>query len=61
MIYNVILYMFCRIVLNSWGLPLYSVVAYSAALKTIGFVVEGVDRAKCAMIVTEYQPKYVKH
>ena len=46
--------MFCRIVLNSWGLPLYSVVAYSAALKTIDFVVEGVDRAKCAMIVSEY-------
>ena len=54
MIYNVILYMFCGIVLNSWVLPLYSVVAYSAALKTIDFVVEGIDRAKCAMIVTEY-------
>ena len=46
--------MFCRIVLNSWGLPLYSVVACFAALKTIDFVVEGIDRAKCAMIVTEY-------
>ena len=54
MIYNVILYIFCGIVLNSWVLPLYSVVAYSAALKTIDFVVEGIDRAKCAMIVTEY-------
>lgn len=54
MIYNVILYMFCRIVLNSWGLPLYSVVAYSAALKTIDFVVAGIDRTKCAMIVSEY-------
>ena len=52
MIYNVILYMFCGIVLNSWVLPLYSVVAYSAALKTIDFVVEGIDRAKCA--VTEF-------
>ena len=54
MIYNVILYMLCGIVLNSWVLPLYSVVVYSAALKTIDFVVEGIDRAKCAMIVTEY-------
>ena len=54
MIYNVILYIFCGLVLNSWVLPLYSVVAYSAALKTIDFVVEGIDRAKCAMIVTEY-------
>lgn len=58
MIYNVILYVFCGIVLNSWILPLYSVVAYSAALKTIDFVVEGIDRAKCAMIVTEY-PKEI--
>ena len=58
MIYNVILYMFCGIVLNSWVLPLYSVVAYSAALKTINFVVEGIDREKCAMIVTEY-PKEI--
>ena len=58
MIYNVILYMFCGIVLNSWVLPLYSVVAYSAALKTIDFVVEGIDRKKCAMIVTEY-PKEI--
>lgn len=58
MIYNVILYMFCGIVLNSWVLPLYSVVAYSAALKTNNFVVEGIDREKCAMIVTEY-PKEI--
>ena len=58
MIYNVILYIFCGIVLNSWVLPLYSVVAYSAALKTIDFVIEGIDRAKCAMIVTEY-PKEI--
>lgn len=58
MIYNVILYVFCGLVLNSWVLPLYSVVAYSAALKTIDFVVEGIDRAKCAMIVTEY-PKEI--
>lgn len=46
--------MFCGIVLNSWVLPLYSVVTYSAALKTIDFVVEGIDRKKCAMIVTEF-------
>ena len=27
--------------------------AYGAALKTVDFIVEGLDRAKCAMIVTE--------
>lgn len=53
MVYNVILYILCGILLNSWILPLYSIVAYMAALKTVDFLVEGVDRAKCAMIVTK--------
>ncbi len=53
MIYNVALYIICGIILKSWILPLYSIVAYAAALKTVDFLVEGFDRAKCAMIVTE--------
>ena len=53
MVYNVILYVICGIILKSWILPLYSIVTYGAALKTIDFVVEGFDRAKCAVIVTE--------
>ena len=53
MIYNVLLYIVCGFVLQSWILPLYSIVTYTAALKTIDFIVEGIDRAKCAIIVTE--------
>lgn len=53
MVYNVLLYIICGIVLQSWILPLYSIVTYAAALKTIDFIVEGVDRAKCAIIITE--------
>lgn len=53
MIYNVILYVICGIVLKSWILPLYSIVTYGAALKTVDFVVEGFDRSKEAMIITE--------
>ncbi len=53
MVYNVLLYVVCGIVLKSWILPLYSIVTYAAALKTIDFIVEGLDRAKCAMIITE--------
>ena len=53
MVYNVLLYIICGIVLKSWILPLYSIVTYAAALKTIDFIVEGVDRAKCAIIITE--------
>ena len=52
MLYNVILYIICGIVINSWILPLYSIVTYMAALKTVDFIVEGFDRAKSAMIVT---------
>ena len=54
MIYNVLLYIVCGFVLNSWVLPLYSIVTYAAALKTIDFIVDGLDRAKCAIIITEY-------
>lgn len=58
MVYNVLLYIVCGIVLNSWILPLYSIVTYAAALKTIDFIVDGIDRAKCAVIITE-NPKDV--
>ncbi len=53
MIYNVVLYIICGVMLNSWILPLYSIVTYYAALKTIDFIVEGFDRSKAAMIITE--------
>ncbi len=52
MAYNVVLYVICGLVLKSWILPLYSIVAYMAALKTVDYIVEGFDRAKCAMIIT---------
>lgn len=52
MLYNIVLYICCGIVIHSWTLPLYSIVTYAAALKTIDFVVEGIDRSKAAFIVT---------
>ena len=52
MVYNVLLYIMCGFALNSWILPLYSVVTYAAGLKAVDFIVEGIDRAKAAMIVT---------
>ena len=33
-------------------IPLYSIVTYAASLKTIDYIVEGMDRAKGAMIIT---------
>jgi len=52
MAYNVLLYIVCGFVLQSWILPLYSIVTYMAALKTVDFIVEGIDRSKAVMIVT---------
>lgn len=53
MCYNLLLYIICGFILKSWVLPLYSIVTYMAALKTVDFIVEGFDRAKSAMIITD--------
>lgn len=57
MIFNAILYIVCGIVIRSWILPLYSIVTYFIGSKTVDFVVEGLDRSMCAMIVTNKAPE----
>lgn len=52
MIFNVVLYVICGVVIKSWILPLYSIVTYFAALKTIDYIVEGIDREKAVFIIT---------
>lgn len=52
LIFNIMLYILCGIVIDSWILPLYSIVTYFVGSKTVDFVVEGISRSKCAMIVT---------
>ena len=56
MIYNVLLYICCGFIMKSWILPLYSIVTYMAGLKTVDFVVEGFDRSKSVMIITDKAP-----
>ena len=60
MIYNIILYVTCGFVFSSWVLPLYSIVAYYAALKTLDYIVEGISRSKAALIVTVSPDEVVK-
>lgn len=60
MIYNVILYIVCGIIYHSWILPLYSIVTYIVALKVIDYIVEGFDRSKSAMIITEKHKEICK-
>ena len=57
MAYNVLLYIVCGFVIESWILPLYSIVTYYAALKTIDYIVEGLERSKAALIVTSKSEK----
>ena len=54
MIFNLILYTVCGIIIKSWILPLYSIVTYFVGSKTVNFIVEGFNRSKCAMIVTTH-------
>lgn len=52
MIFDTILYTACGIIINSWILPLYSIVTYFVGSKTVDYIVEGLERSMCAMIVT---------
>ncbi len=52
MLFNTLLYTICGIAIQSWILPLYSIVTYYVGSRTVDFITEGFDRAKCAMIVT---------
>lgn len=54
MLYNLALYIICGFLIKSWVLPLYSIVTYAAALKTVDFFIEGFDRAKAATIITTH-------
>lgn len=57
MAYNILLYICCGFVIESWILPLYSIVTYMAALKMVDTIVEGLDRSKSVYIVTQdYEP-----
>lgn len=60
MVFNAVLYIICGCVIHSWILPLYSVVTYFIGSKTVDYIVEGFDKAKCAMIVTVRAPEITK-
>ena len=53
MAYNVVLYILAGIACQSWILPLYSIITYYVGQNAVDFIVEGVDRSKSVMIITE--------
>lgn len=52
LIFNILLYIICGFVMQDWILPLYSIITYFVGSKTVDFAIEGFDKAKIAMIVT---------
>lgn len=53
MLYNVVLYLLAGITCQSWILPLYSIITYYVGQNAVDFIVEGLDRSKSVMIITE--------
>lgn len=53
MIYNAVLYVIAGILVGSWVLPLYSILTYMAGIRAVDFIVEGLDKTKAAMIITD--------
>ena len=53
MAYNVVLYILAGIACHSWILPLYSIITYYVGQNAVDFIVEGLDRSKSVMIITE--------
>lgn len=53
MLYNCVIFILAGIIENAWSIPLYSVIAYTVGIKTIDYIVEGLDKAKAALVITE--------
>ncbi len=53
MIFNIVIYAAACIVFRDLRIGLYSIVAYAIGLRAVDFVVEGFDKGKACIIVTE--------
>lgn len=53
MLYNIVIYIIASIALNDLRIGLYSIITYTVGLRAVDFVVEGFDRAKACIIVTQ--------
>ena len=60
MIYNAVLYIIAGALVGSWVLPLYSILTYMAGIKAVDFIVEGLDKTKAAMIITNHPDEICK-
>ncbi len=52
MVYNVLLYSVSAVIFENWTISLYSIIAYAMGVKTIDFIVEGLDKGKAVTVIT---------
>lgn len=52
LIFNILMYAIVAFIDSTWVIPLYSLVAYFVNVKTVDFIVLGIDKGKSANIVT---------
>ena len=57
MSYNAVLYLVAGVLMRDFQVPLYSVLAYAVGLKAVDFIVDGLDKGKAAIIITEHPDK----
>lgn len=53
MIYNIVIYTVACFLLNNFSVGLYSIVTYAIGLKAVDFVVDGFDKGKACIIITQ--------
>ena len=53
MIYNIVIYTLACFLLGNFSVGLYSIVTYAIGLKAVDFVVDGFDKGKACIIITQ--------
>lgn len=57
MVYNTVLYLIAGFLTAGWIVPLYSIIAYIVGIKSMDFIVDGLDQNKAVNIVTKEHEK----
>ncbi|MEG2084741.1 MAG: YitT family protein, partial [Clostridia bacterium] len=53
MIYNIIIYFTASILLQDLSIGMYSIISYAVGLKVVDFIVDGFDKGKAFIVVTD--------
>lgn len=57
MVFNVVLYVIACFLLKNFQIGLYSIITYGIGVKTIDFIVDGINKGKACIIITNHASK----